>query len=179
MENKEYSQWIVELKKRVCNSQIKAAIRVNTELIRLYWSIGHDIAERRFEKNFEGNFYRQLSNDLQRLFPNVKGFSERNIHYMRAMYVIFSQLDDELPQAVAVTESSNYELPQVVAVAPNGQNSSLPQRLSARGERVGVVRIVGRVGARGIFRPHTEGTETQSFLGHRGELTLAEIAQSN
>lgn len=121
----EYTQWVVELKQRVKNAQIKAAVRVNRELINLYWSIGQDIVERKIEENFEGNFYRQLSDDLQHTFPEVKGFSERNIYYMRSMYVLFSPLDDELPQVVAVNKSSTYQLPQVVALDTNTQN--LPQ----------------------------------------------------
>lgn len=115
MNDNEYTQWVVELKQRIKNAQIKAAVQVNRELINLYWSIGHDIVERKAEETFEGNFYKHLSNDLQQLFPEVKGFSERNIYYMRSMYVLFSPLENELPQAVAVGESEPSKLPQVVA----------------------------------------------------------------
>ena len=45
----EYTQWVVELKQRVKNAQIKAAVRVNRELINLYWSIGQDIVERKID----------------------------------------------------------------------------------------------------------------------------------
>ena len=85
MNEKEYTQWVVELKQRIKNAQIKAAVHVNRELINLYWSIGHDIVERKNEETFEGDFYKQLSNDFQRMFPEVKGFSERNIYYMRSI----------------------------------------------------------------------------------------------
>ena len=44
--DKEYQQWLVELKQRIRQSQIKAALRVNTELLELYWSIGSDIVRK-------------------------------------------------------------------------------------------------------------------------------------
>ena len=114
MRTEEYKQWIAQLKTRIKSAQIKAAVRVNTDLINLSWSIGQDLVEKKAEDVFGGNFYKQISRDLQAEFPNVKGFSERNIYYMRAMYVLFSPLKNELPQVVAKT--SDGELPQVVAV---------------------------------------------------------------
>ena len=89
MNPEDYKQWIAELKNRVRSAQIKAAVSVNSELINLYWSIGQDIVERKVEDALGGNFYKRISQDLQSEFPNVKGFSERNIYYMRAMYVLF------------------------------------------------------------------------------------------
>ena len=112
MDNTEYKQWVIELKQRIKNAQIKAAIRVNKELIGLYWSIGQDIVERKAEDSCGDNFYKRISRDLQMDFPNIKGFSERNIFYMRSMYLLFSPLSKELPQVVAVRD----EVPQVVAV---------------------------------------------------------------
>ena len=105
-----YKQWIAELKDRVRSAQIKAAVSVNSELINLYWSIGQDIVERKAEDALGGNFYKRISQDLQTEFPNVKGFSKRNIYYMRAMYVLFSPMADKLPQVVAVDK-----VPQAVA----------------------------------------------------------------
>lgn len=112
MNDKEYAQWIAELKHRIKNAQIKAAVKVNRELINLYWSIGKDIVEKKAEDTLGGNFYKRISGDLQAEFPDMKGFSERNIFYMRSMFLLFSPLETELPQLVAV----NKEVPQPVAV---------------------------------------------------------------
>ena len=79
MNDKEYAQWVAELKHRIKSAQIKAAVKVNRELINLYWSIGKDIVERKAEDTLGGNFYKRISNDLQLEFPDMKGFSERNI----------------------------------------------------------------------------------------------------
>ena len=68
----------------------------------MYWSIGKDIVEKKAEDVIGGNFYKRISSDLQSEFPDMKGFSERNIFYMRSMFLLFSPLETELPQAVAV-----------------------------------------------------------------------------
>lgn len=115
MNDKEYTQWVVELKQRIKNAQIKAAVQVNRELINLYWSIGHDIVERKIEETFVGDFYNRLSSDLQSIFPDVKGFSRRNLIYMRSMYMLFSPIQDEVPQLVALNKSDFFEVPQPVA----------------------------------------------------------------
>ena len=112
MNETEYRRWMVELKLRIRGAQVKAAVHVNQELISLYWSIGKDIVEKKAEDSEGGNFYKRVSNDLQRDFPEIKGFSERNIFYMRSMYLLFSPLEQqELPQPVAVDS----KVPQPVA----------------------------------------------------------------
>jgi predicted nuclease of restriction endonuclease-like (RecB) superfamily len=115
MNESEYKQWVSELKSRIRSAQVKAAVRVNCELINLYWSIGHDIVERKIEESFDGDFYSQLSADLHNLFPDVKGFSRRNLIYMRSMYLLFSPIQGEVPQLVALNKPINTEVPQTVA----------------------------------------------------------------
>ena len=46
-----YRNWIQEVSKRFRQSQIKAAVKVNDELLRFYWSLGHDIAQMSIEAN--------------------------------------------------------------------------------------------------------------------------------
>ena len=56
-----YQQWIVSLKKRYRQSQLKAAAKVNGELISLYWSLGRDIAMMKHEEKWGQGFYDTLS----------------------------------------------------------------------------------------------------------------------
>jgi len=60
----EYKKWLVDLKKRIRQSQIKAAVSVNTELLHLYWDLGHDIVVRQMETDWGSRFFEQLSKDL-------------------------------------------------------------------------------------------------------------------
>ena len=78
----DYRQWIGELKTRYRATQIKAAIAVNSALIEFYWNLGKDIRNRfAGSAGYGSNFFRRLNVDLTEEFPNVRGFSERNLKY--------------------------------------------------------------------------------------------------
>lgn len=81
--NKEYKVWLTDIKARVRNAQIKAALSVNTELLKLYWSIGTDIVVKQKKAKWGEGFLLRLSKDLMAEFPDMKGFSERNLKYIR------------------------------------------------------------------------------------------------
>jgi len=72
------------LKQRIQSSQIKAAIAVNQEMILLYWHIGNEILARQQEQGWGTKVITQLSKDLKREFPDMTGFSARNLGYMKA-----------------------------------------------------------------------------------------------
>ncbi len=103
--NNEYQQWIADLKQRIHRSQIKASLKVNAEMLQLYWKLGKDIAERKIDAAWGSGFYRTLSHDLKQEFPDIKGFSETNLKYIKRFYLFYSQSDiirqqvaDELPE---------------------------------------------------------------------------------
>lgn len=75
--DKEYARWIKELSERFRASQIKAAVSVNREMLRYYWSIGRDIVARDAENYYGSGFYKNLSEDLKAALPGVKGLSEK------------------------------------------------------------------------------------------------------
>ncbi|MBD3905571.1 PDDEXK nuclease domain-containing protein [Chryseobacterium sp. Ch-15] len=89
--NEQYISWILDLKQRIQQSQIKAAIQVNSALIEMYWDLGKEIAERDFENNYGSGFFSQLSKDLRAEFPEIKGFSESNLKYCKRFYVFYNQ----------------------------------------------------------------------------------------
>ncbi len=62
--DKEYLEWIAELRKRYRQSHIKAAVKVNSEMLKFYWSIGKDITDRQYENKYGTHFYENLSRDL-------------------------------------------------------------------------------------------------------------------
>lgn len=96
--NEEYKQLINSLLQRIKQTRMQTAIGVNSQLIKLYWSIGKDIVKMQENNAYGDALVYQLSEDLQRAFPDVKGFSYRNLHYMKNMYLTFNQLDTHLPQ---------------------------------------------------------------------------------
>ncbi|QOJ31139.1 MAG: DUF1016 domain-containing protein [Gammaproteobacteria bacterium] len=79
-----YAEWLAELKARIHTAQQRAALAVNRELVLLYWQIGRDILARQAEQGWGAKVIERLSQDLRSSFPEMKGFSPRNLKYMRA-----------------------------------------------------------------------------------------------
>ena len=98
--DKDYLDWVGDLKKKYRQSKIKAAISVNSEMIRFYWELGRDIVEMKSESRWGSGFYKALSKDLKAALPNTYCFSERNLHYSKKYYELFSK-SEILPQVGA------------------------------------------------------------------------------
>ncbi|MGB6242827.1 MAG: PDDEXK nuclease domain-containing protein [Castellaniella sp.] len=79
-----YDHWLGELKARIHNAQQQAARAVNRELVLLYWQIGQDILQRQTAQGWGAKVIERLAHDLRTAFPEMKGFSPRNLKYMRA-----------------------------------------------------------------------------------------------
>lgn len=80
----DYAAWLAELKTRIHHAQQRAALAVNRELVLLYWQIGSDILERQGREGWGARVIERLAQDLRKAFPDMKGFSPRNLKYMRA-----------------------------------------------------------------------------------------------
>src|SRR4030066_1752721 len=79
-----YAELLNTLKERIRKAQIRAALSVNRELVLLYWHIGQEILTRQAKENWGSKVIDRLAADLRREFPDMKGFSARNLKYMRA-----------------------------------------------------------------------------------------------
>ena len=88
--DKEYVQWINDIKKRYRKAQIKTALKVNSEQLLFNWQLGRDLVLRRAEEKWGKGVVEQLSLDLQREFPGVKGFSARNLWLMKQWYSFYA-----------------------------------------------------------------------------------------
>lgn len=98
--NEQYIGWILNLKQKIQQSQIKAAIQVNSALIEMYWDLGKEISERNFENTYGSGFFLQLSKDLRAEFPEIKGLSESNLKYCKRFYQFYNQTDKNRQQVV-------------------------------------------------------------------------------
>ena len=79
-----YASWLAELKIRIRETRVRAALAVNSELVGLYWRIGRDILERQAQDGWGTKVVERLAADLRAEFPNARGFSSANLRYMRA-----------------------------------------------------------------------------------------------
>ncbi|MDR2365157.1 MAG: PDDEXK nuclease domain-containing protein [Zoogloeaceae bacterium] len=88
-----YADWLAELKERIHTAQQRATLAVNRELVLLYWQIGHGILERQSSRGWGSKVVDTLARDLRNAFPDMKGFSPRNLKYMRAFAEAWPDLE--------------------------------------------------------------------------------------
>lgn len=153
----EYKAFLQEVKQRIKSSQVKAALAVNSSLIRLYWSIGKLIAEKQTANNWGKNIIEQLSLDLKTEFPGTTGFSARNLWDTRRFYLFYSspiwqQLVAKLgntPDHHALTALNHKEsiedqsviiLRQLVAEIPWGHHLLILNKINAPEEALFYIR---------------------------------------
>ncbi len=100
----DYVQWIYDIKERFRNTQIKAAIKVNSEQLLFNWQLGRDLAVRKVEEKWGNGIVEQLSLDLRNEFPDTKGFSTTNLWYMKKWYMFYANDVEKLQQLVGKME---------------------------------------------------------------------------
>lgn len=117
--NREYTQWLRDIKSRYRNAQIKAAVKINAEQLQFNWQLGRDLVERKAEEKWGTGVVEQLSLDLQAAFPESKGFSARNLWLMKQWYLFYSRENEKLAQLAQESQS------------PDNQSIEKPQQLVA------------------------------------------------
>lgn len=123
--DKDYAQWVEDLSVRYRQSQVRASVKVNREMLRYYWELGRDIEEMHVEDRWGQGVIKNLAIDLQHRNPNATGLSRTNIYYAKKFYLLYSQYFDIVPQVVGQLEKlesshiarqkqSSENIPQVV-----------------------------------------------------------------
>lgn len=116
-----YISFLRSLKERIRQSQIKAALAVNQELILLYWQIGREILNRQHQEGWGAKVIERLAQDLKEEFPGMSGFSSRNLKYMRS-------LAEAYPDEQIVL--------RLIAQIPWGHNQTLLNKLKSHEQRL-------------------------------------------
>ena len=89
---KEYNGWLGEISKRYRQSQIKAAVAVNTEMLKFYFGLGRDIVRMEKDQPWGSGFLKRLSVDLKMQMPEAQCFSITNLNYVRYFYSLYSHV---------------------------------------------------------------------------------------
>ena len=84
-----YVQWMADIKQRYRQSQVKAAVRVNTAMLEFYWSVGRDLVALRAEERWGAGVVKQFALDMRQAFPDETGFSDTNVKYMKRWYLFY------------------------------------------------------------------------------------------
>ncbi|MEA3513818.1 MAG: DUF1016 N-terminal domain-containing protein [Campylobacterota bacterium] len=126
LENNNYKDFIKDIKFKIQTSQIKASIKVNVELLKLYWELGEIIVEKQKESSWGDNLITNISNDLQQEFPNMKGFSKRNIELMRQWYKFYTLGFQNTKQVVSQIEKKEFTNSQQLVAQLNNEIFQVP-----------------------------------------------------
>lgn len=118
----EYRKWVQELKARYRRSQIKAATKVNQEMIQYYWDLGRDIVEMHVEDRWGEKVIRTLAADLKREMPDASGLSRSNLYYTKRFYLLYSKEIEKLKESALETAPQSDEIVQQAA----GQIQGIP-----------------------------------------------------
>ncbi len=121
MADKNYVKWLSDLKKRFHIAQLKAAVKVNTEMLKFYWSLGEDICEKQKQYKWGANFMKRLSLDLRAEFPKAEGFSVVNLYYIKRWFVFYSSHTNFFYQAgkkLQDVENSTIPMPDILLCVP-------------------------------------------------------------
>lgn len=91
----EYRSWINDVKMRIKQSQIKASVKINYELLDLYWELGRDIVSKQEHAKWGDSFLNVMSKDLQKAFPGMSGFSNHcsNCKVIQGDFYLFGEVD--------------------------------------------------------------------------------------
>ena len=114
----DYTQWLVELKTRYRSAQITAAVKVNAEKLLFNWQLGRDLVVKKAEERWGTGVVEQVSLDLHAEFPNDKGFSTRNLWYMKQWYEFYTREPQFLQRVVAEIQIPELKLQRGVAEIP-------------------------------------------------------------
>ena len=101
LQSAHYNNWFESIKQRIKSAQLKVAVSVNAQLMQLYWDLAKDIVQKQNEANWGDAILEQLAIDLKLSFPNINGFSRRNLYAIRQWYLFYSSISEFVPQAVA------------------------------------------------------------------------------
>lgn len=96
----DYQVFISQIKQNIQQTRNRVIRTMNNELISLYYYIGGQIVEKQKQSNWGDGLIGQIESDLRNLFPDLSGFSRRNLNYMRSFYIFFGG-NEKVPQLVA------------------------------------------------------------------------------
>jgi predicted nuclease of restriction endonuclease-like (RecB) superfamily len=99
--SKDFSEWVNSLKAKIHAARNKLAFSINSQVLELYWEIGRDIAEKQQNSHWGSGFIARIAVELKHEFPDITGFSRRNVYAMLQWYKFYSAKYQFVPHGVA------------------------------------------------------------------------------
>ena len=121
MADKNYVKWLSNLKKRFHMAQLKAAVKVNTEMLKFYWGLGEDICEKQKQYKWGAKVIDRLSLDMRSEFPQSEGFSRANLYHIKRWFTFYSSQIEFVYQAgrqLQEVDDANTPIPEILLYVP-------------------------------------------------------------
>jgi uncharacterized protein (DUF1697 family) len=126
MKDKRYIELLSEIKQKIKEAQLKTVLAANSQMLLLYWQLGNYILTNQYIEGWGAKIITNLSNDLQKEFPQIKGFSVRNLNYMKSFTASYPvsvlRLMNELEAAL---KNDISKVQQVVALLETAGNQNI------------------------------------------------------
>ncbi len=158
--NKEYVEWLSDVKTRFRQCQIKATIRVNTTVLEFYWSIGRDLVALRAEDRWGSGVVKQFALDMRQAFPDINGFSFSNIKYMKQWYLFYFDGFSKIQQVVG-----QLEMPEVLGQVPWGHHIQIVSKCKSIDE---AFFYINKIATEGWSRSYLEHQLGSNLYGNQG-----------
>ena len=171
--NKEYVEWLADVKTRFRQSQIMASVRINTSMLELYWSIGRDLVTLRAEERWGNGVVKQFALDMRQAFPNATGFSHTNVKYMKQWYSFYYEhltKSHQVGGQLTKTEKSHQvggqlEMPEEFGIVPWKHHVYIVSKSQTYEE---AVFYINRVATEGWSRAFLEHQMSSNFFKIQG-----------
>ena len=103
----EFVKWVESLTQNYKKAQIKAAIHVNSELIKYYYELGKEIFNTSFKASYGSRFYDLLSIEFKKVLPNVKGLNHQNLRYAEKFYTLYKDIFPQLVGELTMSQCND------------------------------------------------------------------------
>jgi predicted nuclease of restriction endonuclease-like (RecB) superfamily len=171
-----YQHLLQDIKARIRGAQLRAALSSNRELILLYWDVGRMLDMRQVAQGWGAAVVPRLAKDLHNDFPEIKGFSERNLNRMIAFFREYPAMDSILPQAVAKLAKAPVAaiLSQLTVDIPWGHNLVLMEKVQDSSARLWYVQqTIAHGWSRSVLSLMIERRSCRHRQRHRSHPPLA------
>jgi predicted nuclease of restriction endonuclease-like (RecB) superfamily len=121
-----YKQFLADVKLKISEAQLKSAVAANSQMLLLYWQMGNYILTNQNQQGWGAKVIELLSSDLKKEFPQLKGFSVRNLKYMRIFAKVYSF--DVIGKMIEIETTFKQETPivqQLVAQLEDAQKQEV------------------------------------------------------
>lgn len=194
MNNSVYISLLAEVKQKVKDAQIKTMVAANSQMLLLYWQLGNIILENQQKQGWGAKIIQTLSNDLRREFPSIKGFSSRNLKYMRKYAETYSlevlqtfiHFEHQIKSAASIsqqvvakllnTDNKQLEFVQQVAAPIENKENPIVQQVAAQlGDNVFLTSIIAKIS----WSHHMVLMDKEPHLGKRFWYMLNTLEHGN